>query len=289
MRVYSYRSSGPAPSTKNVASKRLLIAVVALIIIIPVVFVGAFYFYFSQPPITRQNVSVPSYSPYSPGLSPSPELPGNSPPSNQSSSPSANIPKYTLSEAISSGIVEANITGVTGLVIGATGASSGDVIILHIKRLVNYTFEIVPLPTGTLLVPNFASAQPMAILTLKGLSEGFMYRTRSQIILDTSDPVNYLFSAYCVDFTKDNPTASTVFTQNGTADPKVVQIFNAVGQLSANITTIQAIQSAVFAVTNNVSPSELTSRFNVNSTDLANAKTIIQKAGIDPSNLRLFQ
>ena len=290
MRFYSDRSS--PSSAKGPASKGLLVAVIVLLILVPALFVAGIY-YLSQP-FTGTNVSGPTFSPSpsAPTLSPSPAQPGVSPPTltPSPSPPTTSYPTYTLAEAISAGYVQANITGVSGASIGSAGASSGDVIILHIKRLVNYPIEITVLPTGTLLVPNSASAQTMAILKLEGIEVGSGYhRARSQIILDTSEPVEYLFSAYCVDFTKNNPNATTTFTQSGMANPDVIKIFNILDQLPSNTTSITAIQTAVFVVTNNVSASELSSRFTSSTTEIQNAKTILQEAGISTTNKRLFQ
>jgi hypothetical protein len=283
MNIYSVRSSSPVPPTKNVASRGLLVAIIILIIIVPIALVAAFY-YVMQPPNIGQNVPAPTTtpSPYSPSVSPSPSEPAATPSTGE-------IPKYTLAEAESAGYVEATVTGVSGSDIGTTGASSGDVIILHIQRLVNYTIEITPFPTGTLLVPDSSAVQPMAILQLQGISEGLYYEPHSQIILDTNEQVDYLFSAYCVDFKKDNPTDLTIFTANGMADADVVKILNAVDQLPESTTTIEGIQVAIFAVTNNVSYDELSTRFTSDQSEISNAKTILEKAGIDTTNLRLFQ
>jgi hypothetical protein len=129
MRIYLVRSSPPAPS-RPVSSKGLLVAVILLIVLVPILFIAGIY-YLSQPFIGT-NVSIPTYTP-------SPSVPfTSSPPSQSPSSPSTGTyPTYTLTEAVSAGYVQANITGVSGFSIGTTGASSGDVIILHITRLVN--------------------------------------------------------------------------------------------------------------------------------------------------------
>lgn len=153
----------------------------------------------------------------------------------------------------------------------------------------NYTIEIEAIPTGTLLVPSSVNTQNMAVLRLQGLVKpGNKYAVRDRIVLDTSDSVQYLFSGYCVNFNKDNPSESTVFTMNGLADANVIKIFNVLNQPSENVTKIAAIQTAVFAVTDNVSRSELQSRFSATATDIQNAKTILEKAGIDTTNKRLF-
>lgn len=68
----------------------------------------------------------------------------------------------------------------------------------------------------------------------------------------------------------------------------MLKIFNVLGQLSEDVTSVTAIQTAVFVVTNDVSKSELSARFTSDAAAISNAKTILQTAGIDTSNKRLF-
>ena len=300
MRIVPHRSTLYANSF---ASTKVLVSIVLiLVVVLASVFAAAYYFLTVAVPARSLREQTPTPTGYafslvSRHLSPSTSTP-NLPSSPTPTVPSqTTYPKYSLSEAISAGYVEASITGVTGsssifnfnFSFGSTrGASSGDCIILHIKRLVNYTIEIDPIPMGTLLVPNSADAQTMAVLKLQGIAEGSRYRPREIILLQNSDPVEYLFSAYCVNFEKDNPTELTVFTQSGSADANVLKIFNALSQLSEDVTSVTAIQTAVFVVTNDVSQSELKARFTSDATAIQNAKTILQKAGVDTSNKRLF-
>jgi hypothetical protein len=283
---------------KDDNSRILLAAVIALIVIVAAVSGVAFYYLTIG--IPARNLATQSPAPQTPTPSlpasprpgstntPIPVTPSPSSSPNLPASPTpTSIPKYSLSEAISAGYVEASITGRSGIGL-FSGASSGDSIILNVKRLVNYTIEIEAIPRGTLLVPSSGNTQNMAVLDLKGLSEGIMYRVRDRIILDTPNTVQYLFSGYCVNFNKDNPSESTIFTMTGFADANVIKIFNVLNQLSENVTKIAAIQSAVFAVTDNVSRSELQSRFSATATDIQNARTILEKAGIDTTNKRLF-
>lgn len=215
MRIVPHRSTLYANSF---ASTKVLVSIVlVLVVVLASVFAAAYYFLTVGVPAQsfREQTPTPTATPFPWSTTPSPSTPTpNLPSSPTPTVPSqTTYPKYSLSEAISAGYVEANITGVTGssnifnfnFSFGSTrGASSGDCIILHIKRLVNYTIEIDPIPMGTLLVPNSADAQTMAVLKLQGIAEGSRYRPREIILLQNSDPVEYLFSAYCVDFEKDN-------------------------------------------------------------------------------------
>ncbi|MCL4429489.1 MAG: hypothetical protein M1167_01935 [Chloroflexi bacterium] len=195
--------------------------------------------------------------------------------------PAPAAPKYSLSEAVSAGYVEANITGYPG------GASSGDSIVVNIRRLTSYPIEIDPLPTGTLLVTS-SSAQNMAVLKLEGLKSGLGYYPRDTILLDTTNPTQWLFSGYCVNFHRSNPSSSTLFTQSGLADANVIKIFNVLDQLPSSVTTLGAIQTAVSVVTDDVSHSELQSTWPSFVSEIQNARTILEKAGIDISKAQLF-
>lgn len=196
------------------------------------------------------------------------------------------IPKYNLSDAITAGYIEANITGYSGID-AIFGASSGDCIILNIKRLVNFTIEIEPITTGTLLMTS-GDAQNMAVLNLRGLNTAGYHHPRDSIILDTPKPVQYLFSGYCVTFDKQNPTSATLFNQSGMADANVLKIYSILDQLPANVTSIAAIQTAVFVVTDDVSLSDLQNKFPTGAAEIGNARAILEKAGIDISNASLF-
>ena len=128
----------------------------------------------------------------------------------------------------------------------------------------------------------------MAILKLQGLESGLGYYPRDKIILDTSTATQWLFSGYCVNFHKSNPTSSTLFTQSGLADANVIKIFNVLNQLPSNVNTTGAIQTAVSVVTDNVSRSELQSTWPSFVSEIQNARAILEKAGIDISNAQLF-
>jgi hypothetical protein len=300
MKINTHRSLR-IQASKNENSRTLLAAVIVLIVIVAAV--SAVAYHYLSISFTTRNLATQTPTPQTPTPSlPSSPGPGSTitpfpstpkPPSTPNSpaspppAPTLTIPKYSLSEAISAGYVEANITGTSG--IGAIfGASSGDSIILNIKRLVSYTIEIEAIPTGTLLVPASGNIQNMAVLNLKGISEGFMYRIRGAIILDSPNATQYLFSAYCVNFNKDNPSSSTAFTQNGLADSNVLKIYSVLNQLPESVTGIAAIQTAVFVVSDNISRSELQKRFSSGVAEIQNARTILEKAGIDISNSKLF-
>lgn len=130
----------------------------------------------------------------------------------------------------------------------------------------------------------------MAVLKLIGLYLYLSYyEPTDRIILDEAGWQQYIFDGYCVNFHKNNPTSSTLFTQSGLADGNVLKIFNAVSQLPSNVTTTGAIQTAVSVVTDNVSLTELQTTWPGNVAEISNARLILEKAGIDISNALLFK
>ncbi len=196
-------------------------------------------------------------------------------------------PTYTFSDAVSAGIIEANITG--------WGASSGNSIIVNMRRLVDTTVEIEPLATGTLITTS-SSAQNMAVLWLTGKissisNYSIWYNPTSRMILDSSNVTQYFYAAFCVNLHRGNPQFSSLYTVNGTADPNVVKILNVVvsNQLPSNVTTTAAIQTAISVVTDNPTRTELLSVWSTFAPDIPNAKTILDTAGIDTTNANLFK
>ena len=189
-------------------------------------------------------------------------------------------PRYTLSEAVDKNFVKAEMTG--------SGASSGDSINLKLTRLTHYTTEI-SVPKGTVLLASGA-AQNMVVYKVSGIPEGTMWITPiSKIVLDSSEPQTFILDAYCLDFHKENPSSSTKFSVGTLTDPQIIRIFDALDKLSSDTTSVGAIQTAIWVVTDDVSKKELVDRFPVEQNDIANAKVILEEAGIDATSKRLFR
>ncbi len=169
-----------------------------------------------------------------------------------------------------------------------SGVSAGDSIIINILRKVNYTIEIDKIPTGTLLTTS-GTTQAMAVLDLRGKNMLFSsYTLVNSIILDKSTWQDYIFSAYCVNFHGDIPSSSTLFQINGMADPNILKIYNSLNKYPTNNSEVAALQTAIYVVTDNISLSELQSRFSSGVPEVQNAKVILDKAGIDTSKASLF-
>ncbi len=188
--------------------------------------------------------------------------------------------EYTLSEAVDINFVKAEITG--------NGASSGDSINLELTLLTNYTTEI-SVPRGTVLLASGA-AQNMVVYKVRGIPEDTMWITPIlKIILDSSEPQTFILDAYCLEFHKRNPSRSTKFSVGTLTDPKIMRILDALDELSSDTTSVGAIQTAIWVVTDDISKKELVDRFPVEPNDIDNAKIILEEAGIDATSKKLFR
>ena len=239
-------------------------------------------------------------SPTPPTLSPSTPSPGTSPPTNSqppttppssgSTSPPTTTPAIgtpvptpttvTLSNAIYQGLVQATFNG--------NGYCAGECIKLTIKSQVTYPLEIIPQASGTVLTTSSSGPQTMVIAQFQGIDHGSTYTPATSIQLTDQNPVTYVFRAYCLEFHKANPTSTDQFTRAGTANPDVIKVLNVIGTLPSPVTSIQAVQTAIWVVTDNISQQDLTKAFSSGVGEINNAKTILQTAGIDTSGKALF-
>lgn len=189
------------------------------------------------------------------------------------------IPRYTLREAIDNNFVKAEITG--------RGVSSGDCINLKLTRVTSNTTEI-RVPKGTVLRAS-GIAQNMVAYKVSGIPIDNMWMTPvSEIILDSFETQTFILEAYCLDFHKENPSSSTKFSVGTLTDPQILRILDASDNLTSDITSVGAIQTAIWVVTDDVSKEDLVDRFPVEQKDIDNAKVILEEAGIDTTSKRLF-
>lgn len=188
--------------------------------------------------------------------------------------------KYTLSEAVDNGLIKAKITG--------SGASSGDSVNLELTRLTSDRIEIT-VPKGMVLIASEES-QNMVVYRVSGIPEDSKWIIPvSEIILDSSDPQTYILEAYCLDFHKSNPGSNTRFSIEIMTDPEIQSILDALDNLSPDITTVEAIQTAIWISTDDVSREELLDKFTVDQNEIENAKIILEEAGIDTTSKLFFR
>lgn len=97
------------------------------------------------------------------------------------------------------------------------------------------------------------------------------YAAASQIVVASSTPVTYVLEAYCAEFEKDNPSASTTF-QLGDVDAPLACILQAAGALST-----EAMPAAVWMQTDRVPYDHIHAKFPVSRADWQAAQAVIQR------------
>ncbi len=194
----------------------------------------------------------------------------------EQSTPTPTPTPIGIKDAIDRGLIAAHFRG--------TGSSSGDSIEATFDVEVDMDVEIV-VPRGTVLIPR-GTAQSMVLMALRGIITGpATFRPVLSITLrpGTRTSKTYLFEAYCLDFHRDNPASSTSFSLGGSASETVQAILTC-----GHEADVGAIQAAIWAVTDNVSKTELQSRFPVTSSELESAREMLECAGVEVNTLRLF-
>ena len=186
----------------------------------------------------------------------------------------------TLSQALAQGLVDAQFRG--------TGSSSGDSIIATLTRKVPRTLEIT-VPPGTVLASSSPSAQDMVVLRVRGIPVGEdQFEPASTMRLTSDESKEFVLEAYCLDFDKDNPSGSTGFSVGEPASSGVQAILHALQKVPLSQRSIGAIQTAIWAVTDDLCERELQARFQVSAADLEAAEGILEAAGINPATTCLF-
>ena len=185
-----------------------------------------------------------------------------------------------LRQALAQGLIEAQMRG--------TGSAAGDSIIATLTRKVPRMLEIA-VPRGTVLTSDDPTTQDMVVLQVRGIPVGGeKFEPVSTIRLTSDAPQEFLLEAYCLDFAKENPSATTHFSLGDLASSEVQTVLEALDDVPAAQHTIGAIQTAIWVATEDVCEEELQGRFPASEEDIENARTIFETAGIDLSDSCLF-
>ncbi len=193
----------------------------------------------------------------------------------------------TLGEAIDKGLVQAEIRGVSGMT--GEGTSSGDAIEIKVRNISGRAVTL-SLPAGTVLNSANPGVQNMVVHKVHGVKTGpITFYPASEIRLNVREGKEYLVLAYCLDWDKDNPTASTTFRLGAKPDPDIHKIMTTLDRLPRNRASIAAVQIAIWAVTSpSLTTQELEARFQASAEDIATARFIIEKAGVPLAGKRIF-
>lgn len=168
-----------------------------------------------------------------------------------------------LEKAVKDEKVEVVVTG--------TGASTGDAILITVRRKVPEVLHVTLTP-GTVFKNVSGAVQNMVGASIKGERVGGnSYRPGAEIILMDNEKHEYVIEAYCLDFHKPNPRHSDSFTITS-VDAQATRILEA-GQNGA--ASIRVIQAALWMHRGRVSPVELKRRFPVSDADIATARRLL--------------
>jgi hypothetical protein len=178
-----------------------------------------------------------------------------------------------LSDGLKSGALEGGFRG--------TGGSTGDSVVLRAKGKLK--LEICPeLEPGTVLGNVNSAGQNMVVQSLRGIPQGDRIRWVPRLSFEPETEIEYIFEAYCLNFSKHNPEESDRLVPAGTVPEELRGILN------VKSSDIDATQLALWAVTDNLSREAARNVFNATDSDVENARLIIVQAGLRPSSYRLF-
>jgi hypothetical protein len=163
------------------------------------------------------------------------------PPPMDSSAPS-DTPRYALEDAAARGLIEYEVRG--------TGASSGEALMLTVRRLSDTSIDVYLVP-GTVFVPGNSGAQSMvgwSVVRGAVMRDDSKQLTPDDVVDVTSmylpdlDPHIYVVEAYCLDFDLDNPQQADTFKPRLAERAEAAQIATAVPASAAVAPDIRAAQ-----------------------------------------------
>ena len=168
---------------------------------------------------------------------------------------------------------EAFAQGKISVKVEALGGSSGDVILLKVRRLQAEPLGIT-LALGTLFTNSQPSAQNMTGAQIRGrLLPGNRIESSTDIFLDTDQEQDVVIRAYCMDFKKNNPNRGSRF-ELGPPNSELTRILEMAVADSLDVPTIQA---AVWIHNDAVKDEALKLKFPVTNEQLAAAHQLLQR------------
>lgn len=159
--------------------------------------------------------------------------------------------RYSLDEAARQGLVEYEING--------TGASSGDALKLHIRRLAATSITLF-VRAGTVFATGSPGVQNMVGHFVSGVvldpAVGNLQPTDT-IQLDDTDLHTFYVRAYCLNFNLDNPSPNDTF-QVQSVNSRVATVLDAA---SSRGLSMPATQAAIWMDRDHVTKHEITEKF----------------------------
>lgn len=174
---------------------------------------------------------------------------------------------YTLQDAAARGLIEYTLVG--------TGGSSGDTLMLHVRRLGDQEVVLYVDP-GTVFGPSEAGFQRMVVAGVRGIvadPQSGGYFEIDTIRLDTPDLRVYVLEAYCMDFELENPTAAVSFAPLA-YDPRAAAV---IGAAKSSGLTMPATQAAIWLDRGHVTKEDIGAKFEASDQELEDAWQLLQR------------
>lgn len=189
--------------------------------------------------------------------------------------------KVDLDQAIQQGLARAELQG--------RGASSGDSLLLTLTNLTSGRLEVTIAP-GTVLKSVSGSVQDMIVERVRGIPlGGRSFRPVDRIVLAARATGEFILLAYCLNFDRANPQADSRFSVAVAEYPEAQRLFAVLSQVAPDQRTVAAVQTAVWVITDDVTRQQLQARFRVTEADIAAARQLLERTGVDPTGKRLFR
>ena len=190
-----------------------------------------------------------------------------------------------LLQAIARELVRARFVG--------TGGASGAVVRLHIQRTAKAGGRPLRLrvPLGTSLNNAAAGQQDMVVLRLLGKVAGpNSYAPTDLIELLDNRLHEYVLEAFCAEAHKQNPAAGGSLSIGPLSSSELRAVLQGSRLVPAAQKSLKAIQAAVWAVTDDISRSELAAiGYALTPSELRTARAIMTAGHLDWQHYRLFQ
>jgi hypothetical protein len=189
--------------------------------------------------------------------------------------------KVLLSEALTKKWVKAQLTGINDA--PQVGRLAGESIMLRAQNVSRKPLELI-ISQGTVLRTDVQGVSDMVVNRVVGIPKGPKeISPASEIILEDSEPKEYVLEAYSLDFEQDPPTFSDSFTVNGKVHSKIRKLLEILSEIPVENRSKEAVQIAIWKLTNSESEENFQTKtdFPIEQKDLADAQIILTKAELE--------
>lgn len=183
--------------------------------------------------------------------------------------------EHSLIDAANQGLAEYRVIG--------NGDSSGDSLLMEIKRLTSNDVVIYVEP-GTVFGTTSTDVQSMVGFSVRGVAVGtntlgttdvnaIDFVPANRIRLTDDQPHVYLIEAYCLNFALDNPRPQDTFLARK-VDARAATVLNAAGEARLSVASKQA---AVWMDREHVTREEIQSKFEATDQELEDAWQLLSR------------